>query len=144
MVPESKASLAIVTPCTVTDVREEHPLKWLPFILEMITLYFASISNIFVLAAMTSLSIALDPPMTLGFGAIFLRHSLNPYILPGVFLIAIGIIVSSFAKQAAAVPGGGAAIAPAIARFAAADAVSRQTSGSAHHHRVATSEEHEA
>jgi len=50
-------------------------------------------------AAMTSLSIALDPPMTLIFGAIFLKKGLNPYILPGIILIAIGIVVSALSKD---------------------------------------------
>ena len=81
---------------------------------------------------MTSLSIALDPPMTLMFGAIFLRHALNPYIIPGVVLIAVGIVVSALSK--ATVEQKVVAAPPVV--------VELETRGA--HRRVSTADEHEA
>jgi drug/metabolite transporter (DMT)-like permease len=83
-------------------------------------------------AAMTSLSIALDPPMTLFFGAIFLRHALNPYIIPGVILIAVGIVISALSKGT--VEQIVVAVPPAV--------VELETRGA--HRRVATADGHEA
>ena len=99
--------------------------------------YLAEMITIRLLgAAMTSLGIALDPPMTLIFGAIFLRHKLNPYIIPGVVLIAIGVVTSAMAKAAAEQK---SVVAPPPEVELRGRGLGATT-----HHRVATSEEHAA